>query len=167
MLPAREQRQPPLSRDAGFTLVELLVVVIIVGLLAAIAIPVYLNQRRKAVDSTLRADVRSMALAQETWLTDHPGEPGTVDVTALGAAGFKKSSSQTRLLVALDDSRGGYCIAAHNPGFSGPGSSAYVVYDSLGGGLMNQGRPYGWSGLYPPGSVACIAVNEGEPWTVF
>ena len=58
------------EKEEGFTLIELLVVIIIIGILAAIAIPVFLNQRAKGWDSAVKADLRNAATAQETFLTD-------------------------------------------------------------------------------------------------
>lgn len=57
--------------DEGFTLIELLVVIIIIGILAAIAIPVFLNQRDKGYDAAVRSDLHNVGLAEEAYLTDN------------------------------------------------------------------------------------------------
>ena len=55
------------EKDQGFTLIELLVVIVIIGILAAIAIPVFLNQRKKGVDASLKSDLKNAATAVETY----------------------------------------------------------------------------------------------------
>lgn len=59
--------------ESGFTLVELLVVMLILGLLAAIAIPSFFNQRDKAKDADAKAGVRTAQTAIETYATDNDG----------------------------------------------------------------------------------------------
>ena len=61
------------NSESGFTLVELLVVMLIIGLLAAIAIPAFFNQREKAKDSDAKAAVKTMQTAMETYSTDNSG----------------------------------------------------------------------------------------------
>ena len=80
------------EREAGFTLIELLVVIIIIGILAAIAIPVFLNQRKKGYDAQAKSDLRNMATAEETYLTDNP-TGYTSSMANLTAAGFKGSAN--------------------------------------------------------------------------
>ena len=58
------------STDDGFTLVELLVVMIILGVVAAIAIPVFLTQRAKAHDASTKTDVTNVGKEIATYYVD-------------------------------------------------------------------------------------------------
>jgi type IV pilus assembly protein PilA len=66
-------RQRMAREESGFTLVELLVVMLILGLLAAIAIPAFFNQRDKAKDSGAKEMARTAETAMETYATDNNG----------------------------------------------------------------------------------------------
>jgi type IV pilus assembly protein PilA len=81
------------EREGGFTLIELLVVVIIIGILAAIAIPVFLNQRKKGWDAQAKSDLKNMATAEETYLTDNGVYSALV--TDLTADGFNESADNS------------------------------------------------------------------------
>lgn len=59
--------------ESGFTLVELLVVMLILGILAAIAIPSFFNQRDKARDADAKSAARTAQTAMETYSTDNNG----------------------------------------------------------------------------------------------
>ena len=69
--------------EQGFTLVELLVVMLIIGLLAAIAIPAFFNQRNKANDASAKEAVRTAQTALETYATDNNGAYTGADAGAL------------------------------------------------------------------------------------
>jgi type IV pilus assembly protein PilA len=132
------------EKDEGFTLIELLVVIIIIGILAAIAIPVFLNQRKKGWDAQAKSDARNLASLQETYFTDHEVYL-TGDEAALAPADaldYKKSSNVTGVTVvgyeadgttkpaAAANATGGFCAEVVSK------STATFVYDSTKGGLQ-------------------------------
>ena len=63
------------DKEEGFTLIELLVVMIIIGILAAIAIPVFLSQRQKGYDASVKSDLRTIANELESYNTDQQVYP--------------------------------------------------------------------------------------------
>lgn len=68
-------------RDAGFTLIEMLVVIAIVGIATAIAVPQYLGAREKALDSAcndIRHGLDAELLTEANYWIEHPMEPTTL-----------------------------------------------------------------------------------------
>ena len=96
---ARERR----DGEGGFTLVELLVVVVIIGILVAIAIPVFLNQREKAWESAAESDLRNAAPIAETFYSDNGAYAGLSEPGCSTSDGVGSSASRAATATA-------YCI---------------------------------------------------------
>ena len=118
------------EREGGFTLIELLVVVIIIGILAAIAIPVFLNQRKKGVDAKMKSDARNAATAEETYLTDY--NTYTNVLGNLNTEGFHASSNNT--VTPSNNGSTTYCIGVDN---SVEGNDGPYYFHSNSGSIDN------------------------------
>lgn len=138
----------PRRRDDGFSLVELLVVIIIIGILAAIAIPVFLNQRKKAVDASMRSDLRTVATKEETYYADFQAylpQTASTGTIVIGPETITLSPKNT-VTVILNSLGTAYCIKATNPQGSNTPPAATVYVSSKGG-------------LQPVGTTGCPAVG--------
>ena len=67
------------ARRKGFTLIELIIVILVLGLLAAISIAKFVDVKEKAYVTSMKADLRNFALYEQNYLMDSQGSyfPGT------------------------------------------------------------------------------------------
>ena len=92
--------------EAGFTLVELLVVVVIVGIIAAIAIPTFLDQRAGAQNAAAQSDLRNAATAQEAYYL----QEGSYSSSIEELPGFNNTDGVTISATSAGDD--GFCLQA-------------------------------------------------------
>lgn len=132
--------------ESALTLSELMVIVLILGIVAAIAVPSFALQRQNNVDALVRADILSANNSVESYILKHPSRPipsgwvknesGAVVDGQLVSKGLKsfKLSENTRLdIQGLTSPRGSYTIIGTNA--SGNQAKNGIVYNSTTGGF--------------------------------
>jgi prepilin-type N-terminal cleavage/methylation domain-containing protein len=102
----RPSPTPP-ARRAGFTLIELLICVVVVGILAAVAVPKFGNTKGKANVAAIRSDLHNLVTAQETYFYERQGYAAST--AALGVS----TSPGVRLTIAEASATGWSATATH------------------------------------------------------
>ncbi len=99
--------------ESAFTLIELVVVIMIVGLLAAIAIPTFLSQTGKANDATAKAQARTAETAAEALAVDN-NSYATVSVSAVQALEptLRDTTNATLVTASPDPGNKGFSVTS-------------------------------------------------------
>ena len=115
----------------GFTRIELLIVVVIIGILAAIAIPKFANTKEKAYVASMKSDLRNLITAQEAYFSDNNSNYAPA-ISNLGT-NYKASTGITVTLNTVTNT-GWKASATSN-------STAKTCTIELGGGSTIEGDP--------------------------
>ena len=117
-----------LRQNEGFTLLELLVVIAVMGVLAAIVSQQFMIYRSRAIDTQMRSDLKSAAMAMESYFADFQSYPNSV--VGINTVGFRQSSGVTMTINVTSPSS--FTLTASKPS----GTQASYTFDSS-TGLIN------------------------------
>jgi general secretion pathway protein G len=137
-------RHTKLSARRAFTLVELLIVIIIIAVLAAIAIPKFANSSTRSKEAALKADLKLYRNAIELFKADTGVYPATIaDLAATSApANGVDATTGTSKAITAADWKGPYLQAVETDPISGNSFTYSTTAGTVGAVTSSAGSPY-------------------------
>jgi type IV pilus assembly protein PilA len=115
----------PRRSSDGFTLLEILVVIAILGILSAIAIQQYSAYRSRSVDTQMKSDLKNAALAMESYFSEFRVYPNSL--AKITSVGFRQTAGVSLMITVVSPSA--YTLTASKPN----GSQVSFTYSSTTG----------------------------------
>lgn len=140
--------------ESGFTLIEIMVVVFVIGVLAAISLPVFNAQKKKAIHSTLVSDVKNAGLVMQEELIF-----ATDPYSMLLPNFFRSQDGNAIQINHLQSSADFFCVVGTNETYK----DMFVYYDSAKGGMVDDDQACGGDGSGDTGTSDPEEITNPTP----